>query len=285
MVKRTARFGYKSGILPKPRDILPPLKTSWEKEAEAKVKVGFTDPDMVPKGVPQKPIPKRQKFAQERMAHSAKSKKNASKKNTSETAEWKNLTAEMRRKYFIDAHITQQRVNNRELENRERKFQQAKEARLKTDTSEQTKATKFTLPTIEALLTGPFVKHRTRQEAEELKLKRAANRKIHELRHNEQQAENVLELYQQAESFIVNEQQLSEALKKEFSLEQSKPRYGPPSTLLGSEVYGQSVRNSAEGNLARAMLGVTSNNKPGLPEVNEALEEKSKLWDDFRQDK
>lgn len=278
MVKRTARFGYKSGILPKPRDILPKLKTSWEKEAEAKAKVGFADPEMVPKGVPMKPVPRKEKFAKERMAHSAREKKKDSDSG-SDTAEWRRMSSAMRRKYFIDAHTTEERMNKKAIELREKKFQEAREARLRTDTHEQSEATRLTLPTIEALLDGPFVQHRTPQEAEELRLKRAANRKLHELKHQEQKAESVLELYQQAENFIVTEQQLTHALNREFAGPYKSMRPAHTISVLQQEVYGQSVRNAAQGNLARAMLGVTSNNKPGLPEVNEALQQQAEKWE------
>ncbi|CAN6606201.1 small ribosomal subunit protein mS26 [Trichomonascus vanleenenianus] len=280
MVKRTARFGFKSGVLPRKRDILPPRKTFWEKQAEEKIKVGFSDPEMVPKGVPAKPVVKQEKSAAERIAYSAKEPVRARKENT-ELQRWKNMTSDIRRAYFKDSLLAEDRMNEKTIARRERQFREAREARLKIDNQEESEATRLTLPTIETFINGSFVRQRTAEEKEQLRLKREANRKLHSVRQQEAQAAALLELYQHAGDFVINEEGLDRAINNAFNPGENRQRAADIVSFSSQIEEKEKERMAA---LTQALFGITSNRMPGLPAVEEALSgEKQKRLDSQNQ--
>uniref|UniRef100_A0A060T4B0 ARAD1C39974p n=1 Tax=Blastobotrys adeninivorans TaxID=409370 RepID=A0A060T4B0_BLAAD len=278
MVRSVAKYGMKSGVLPKPRDALPRLRTFWEQEELDKEKGGFADPKMKPKHTDLTPVVKKEKFADERIRHTAKPKSKPPKLN-SDIAKWKNLTAEMRRKYYKDSILLQSRMDEKEKEERERKFREAREARLRIDNAEQSEATKLTLPTVESFLKGPFVRHRTPEETAELKAKRAVNRTITENQAKEQKAASLLELYQKSSDFIIDEVELEEKINKEFNITPSQGILN--SDLLKGHGFEGFINQekSVEKKLTQALLGTTSNLMPGYPEVAQALNKSAQKYE------
>lgn len=262
-----ARKAKISGILPRPRQILPKRKTFWEIEEAKKVKQGFIDPSMIPKGVDAKWVPKHEKSADERIALSAKNPTKPRSTNT-ETQRWRNMTSDMRRDYFKSSLKSQESRDEQNLKKREEQFKLAREARLKIDHDKQSDATRLTLPTIESFFKGDFVKPRTKEQKEELMMKRQANRLHHEIKHKEQKAGEALELYQQSLDFIVTEEELDKAIAKEFQTVESSNR------LPSSKAFPDLVAQARE-KMTSELMGTTLNKRPGLPQVEEALKPKS----------
>jgi hypothetical protein len=284
VVKGIAKYGFKSGVLPKPRQILPKLKTSWEKDEEAKQKSGFNDPAMVPKGSSANPPAKRLVFAREKIANSAKEPVNEKPAN-SEVQKWRKESAAIRRKYFVDALEAQNSMDKKELQIREQKFADAEERKRRTAKATESEAERLTLPTIDSFLNEPFIVPRTAEELEALKLKREANRKLREIENQEGKAKLVLELYQNSQSYITNEQDLDDAIRRAFSTNGSqnvdaRARY--VSKPEGQREFsflqpGPQIDKSVQ-TITKELLGTTSNLQPGLGEVEDALSGRTHAW-------
>jgi hypothetical protein len=288
MVRHVAKL--KSGVLPKPRDILPRIKTFWEIEEESKAPSGFADPDMVPKGVDPNPKPKHELSMAERIRYSAKQPKaqDTMTKEVGEVTKWKLMASEMRRRYYIDSLQAEDQMNKKKLATREQKFREAREARLKVDNSEESQSTKFTLPTIESFFDGPFVRHRTKEEKAELFMKRAANRKYHEIKHKEKHAEKLLELYQNAENYIITEQALDQEIDKVFTAPESTGSnfdliVKGSSKSVESLFLNNRAQHALRAELTMRLMGTTSNGLPGLPEVEDALND-TRIIDENQKD-
>jgi hypothetical protein len=282
MVKGIAKYGFKSGVLPKPRFALQPLKTSWELEKEKKLTVGFKDPRMAPKR-PRRAMKQRKEppTAQEIIANSAKEPKRVIEP-VNEYQKWKLLGSSIRRKYLKDALLTEQQHHQDVLERRERQFEEARQHRLNIQKMEDSVATKLTLPTIESFLTqGPFVQPRTAEQKEELKLKRQYNQKRQQLKVEQKISSDLLEIYQNSSSYIINEEQLESTITRLFAGVRSERDGFDLSTPTGQAknlmalLYNHNDDSAdikdAQRALTQELLGTTSNGQPGLPEVEEAL--------------
>lgn len=284
MVKPIARYGFKSGVLPKPRQIVEALKTPAELKQAAKENVGFVDPELVPRGVAAHVPLKDRVPASYTIANSAKAQgENPQKKR----AEWKSLNASIRRKYLTDSLLTQEAEEVRIMQRREKTLEVERHAQLELQKqATRSKATTLTLPTIQSFLSSKnqLVMPRTRQEKELLHAKRKANRKALELQSLETKASNLLEVYQSAGSFIVNEQQLEAAIQQAFSPKVPHARYytagshipslGDLSRQFDISLGGASKQpgvTEAQTNLTKSLFGITSNNNPGLGEVEDAI--------------
>lgn len=281
MVKRIARYGFKSGILPKPRNALPSLKTSWELEKEENYE--FQHPQMAPRAFkgrvkPKKPVP----TAKDIISNSAK-EPTVKKEPVSEEQKWKMIGASIRRKYLADSLVAEEEHHKRVLEKREQKYQEARQHRLALQEMEDSPATKLTLPTIDSFLTdGPFVLPRTKEQIEELRLKREYNRKKMQLKVETNRSRDLLELYQKAGSYIINEQQLESAVTRLFSTARegrdsfefhNRNVFGQNNDVMArlfNHAGGDSIKKSQE-KLTQELLGTTSNGMPGLPEVEDVL--------------
>ena len=282
MVKRIAKYGFKSGILPKPRQIVESFKTPAELEHAAKENVGFVDPELVPKGVKAHLPLKARVPANVTIANSAKPQSDNTQKKR---ADWRDLNASIRRKYLSDSLLTQEAEEWRIMKSREKRveaehvalLQQAKQAK-------RTEATTLTLPTIESFLStkNQLVTPRTREETKLLKAKRTANRKALELQALETKANELLEVYQSSGEYIVNEEQLEAAINKAFSPKTAQSKFYNIGSSLSS--FGELSRQfdlspgnkqtsttDAQSNLTKSLFGITSNNNPGLGEVEDAI--------------
>lgn len=282
MVKPIAKYGFKSGVLPKPRQIVDAFKTAAEIKQAARENVGFVDPDLVPKGVAAHVPLKERVPASVKISNSAKDKTDKQKPR----AEWRGLNASIRRKYLTDSLMKQEAEELQIMKRRERNLEREKLAQaelLKQAT--RSEATTLTLPTIESFLSvkNQLVTPRTKEETELLRAKRTANRKAHELRKLETKANDLLEVYQSAGDYIVTEAQLDAAIQKAFqpNTMQSQFRYnfgrlnsfGDLSRQFDISVGGAKQTGVAEAqtDLTKSLFGITSNNKPGLGEVEDAI--------------
>ncbi|ANB15639.1 mitochondrial 37S ribosomal protein PET123 [Sugiyamaella lignohabitans] len=296
MVKGIAKYGFKSGFLPHPRQILPKLKTSWEIEEEAKRTVAFEDPAMAPKGSSPNPPPRRQVTASEKLSKSAKPPTKPKSLNT-ELQQWKAEQSLIRRKYFVDAIEAQQTMDKKELQIRERQFREAAERRQQISTEHtESEAERLTLPSIDSVFNEPFVIPRTPEETEELRLKRTANRKTLELRNSERKASILLELYQSTSNYVITEEDLDKLVQKEFVTNKGDQSRDPRvpyvtgsdtrqefASTFGSSVYYDSSSQAID-SIKQELLGTTSSMKPGLGEVEDALSGRTQQWKETSHD-
>lgn len=279
MGKSTARFGFKSGILPKPRKIVEPFKTPAELRQEAQNNVGFVDPELVPKGVAAHVPLKERVPASYKIAHSAKEKTNKEQR-----ADWKELNATVRRRYLTDSLTFQEAEELKIMQRREKRLEKLKELNEKrAKQAVRSEATTLTLPTIESFLTikNQLVTPRTKEETELLQAKRTANRKEQELRALERKSETLLEVYQSAGEFIVTEAQLDSAIEKAFRSTSSTSQFNFSHLGFNDEFSRQldltidpsksSGVKGVQADLTQSMFGVTSNKKPGLGEIEDAV--------------
>ncbi|VVT51857.1 uncharacterized protein SAPINGB_P003236 [Magnusiomyces paraingens] len=234
MVKRIAKYGFKSGILPKPRQIVEPYKTRKEIEALEKANVGFRDPELIPKGVKAAVIPLKPRVTIDSIIE--KSAKEPTPGGTaSKRAPWRQELSAMRRSFLVQSLQNQDRAELRAMKLREkREARQEAEDLKKADPelTKQSESTLLTLPTIESFLnnTHPstssitsindvsqFVVPRTRAEQKLLNTQRKANLVRKRLAETESRARSFLELYQSTSTFITTEEGLNAAIEAEFA--------------------------------------------------------------------
>lgn len=285
MVSRIARYGFKSGVLPKPRQIVEPFKTPAEIEHAEKENIGFRDPELIPKGVPAK-VP-----LKERVPASFKIENSAKKaKEDKHRAEWKTLNADIRRKYFTQSLLIQEAEEKSIMERRQRQLEEDRQARIqRLERTKVSEATRLTLPTIQSFLTNqPLVTRRTPEEIALLKSKREANRKAVKLKHLTQKSNDLLELYQSSANFITTEAKLKSAIEACFN--SSGSPYASGSQYISNEVQNVFSSSNAKGanvsslnELTAATLGLTKNFLPGLGEVQGAISGETKAFLDAKQ--
>lgn len=266
---RTVRIPLKSGVLPQPRQVVPKLKTKYEVLAEMKLRTGFSDPNMVPRGSVANPPPRLKKTADEIIRDSAKAPKPSSEstgKSLSREELWKKHMGEVRRSYLassLKAYEAQEQ-KHKELREKRQAESNAESERKLTEVKDSV-ATMLTMPTIEQSLLSEVVVRRTPEVAAELREKREFNRKLTEHRVLETQHANLLRLYQQAASFITTEEQLEAKISALFKPVKSLPSIGTNDTQtpawwkyvrldLDSQV-SQATQRKREDELVDAALG------------------------------
>lgn len=220
---RVVRANFKTGVLPKPRQVVPVKYSAHELAEQAKIPQAFEDPKMAPKKSSANPPPRLPKTASEKIAASAKDPRARTAK--SEEGVWKEHIAEVRRTYLKSSLLAYEKQEKKHMQIREqRRLAGEKSGELQLHENTETLAEALTKPTIESSLKSEFIRPRTAEEKEELTLKRAYNRRLTQQRHAERQHEQLLQLYQDAASYIVTEEQLEERLQHLFKPEISVPR-------------------------------------------------------------
>lgn len=216
MGKGIAKHGFKSGVLPKPRQIVPKLKTFWEQAEASRINQKFNPPEMAPKGSSGNPPVRTAVSGEEKIKHSAKAP-SKQKENQTDLQRWKQEAASIRRKYFVDSIRGQQKMEEESVKARERAYNRERERQSDLANAPESKAHKLTLPTIDSFLTGPFITPRTEEEKRLLQLKREANRKATEIRTLENKADKLLELYEKSGAYIITEEELDNCITRNFS--------------------------------------------------------------------
>jgi len=285
---RVVRVNLKSGVLPKPRQVVPVQYSAHELAEQAKIPTGFEDPKMAPKHSSPNPPPRLPKTAGEKIAKSALEPKVRASK--SEQGLWKQHIADVRRSYLKSTLLNYEKQEEKHMEQREkRRLIGEKSGAVKLHENTETLAESLTRPTIESSLKSEFVQPRTEEEQEELQLQRAYNRRLTQKRNVERQEEQLMQLYQDASSYIVTEEQLEEKLQHLFKPEISVPRIG--AGLTQNPSWWKYVNNDAsrvlsikeqsrETQLLDALNGTvqtsSQNNDrsiPGLKSVRSALKD------------
>ena len=201
---RSIRVPFKSGVLPRPRRVVPRLLTQREQLKLSKISTTFSDPLMAPKGSSPNPPVKTPKTVEEKIALTAKQPKKQDKSGMSSEKQWRAHIADVRRSYYESSL--------RAFQAREERLRDSRDAKQQQETIDRDSkildGSQFASPTIEASLLNEVVLQRTPEETEQLRLKREHNRLLTEKNVLEKESSDFLRLYQQASQFIVTEEQL-----------------------------------------------------------------------------
>lgn len=276
-MKGIAKYGFKSGVLPKPRQIVPRIKPAFEQAEDAKIRTGFSDPKMVPKGSSAVSSGRKELSASEKIALSAKPPKVQKEAKTAHQ-EWRQKSADIRRRYLTDALETEEVLETKRAAGRQKAHEAAAELRERMLQTGESEAIKLTMPTIESsLLSGSMVRPRTEEEKNTLALKREANRKAVLANQMKLRSAQLLELYQSTRSYIITPEELDLAVDQQFSHSSNQSSTARFNSLeLKKRLMYENIRSEAfseaREDLANTLLGTTSNHEPGLTEVRDALE-------------
>ncbi|PRT56499.1 hypothetical protein B9G98_04119 [Wickerhamiella sorbophila] len=276
-MKGIAKYGFKSGVLPKPRQIVPRVKPAFELAEEAKIRTGFADPKMVPKGSSAVSSGRKELSASEKIALSAKAPKKVKEAKTAHQ-EWRQKSADIRRRYLTDALETEEVLETKKAARRQKAHDDAASLRERMLQTGESEAIKLTMPTIEnSLLSGSMVRPRTEEEKSVLALKRGANRKAVLAEQMKLRSAQLLELYQSTREYIITPEELDLAVDQQFSHSSSQSSTAQFNALeLKKRLMYENIRSEAFANaredLANTLLGTTSNHEPGLTEVRDVLD-------------
>lgn len=286
-------FHKVTGALPKPRAIVVPYA---KRAAQANINgQGYTDERMVPKGSHRYPQVKVAPTVEELRASRAPprtSAKHAAPR--SEVHRWHLKMADVRKEFLASS-----------LEHAD-KSDQAKEAyhqrwlaasnKVKEDARRAglTDAEMLTLPTISGLLSNSQLVRMTADEYEQQRLERQHNDQLQQLKLEEERARVTVQLIDQADDFIVTEEQLLAGVEKAFVNGSSSGRnpvggwsvtsfkedsvMGVARNQTGIEDLVAKAQTADESRLAELgdaialeLTGVTNNGKPGLGRICEIL--------------
>lgn len=271
MGNRALRFGGKSGILPKPRQIFKqPFKHEvYQKEPDT----GYAEGVAHPPGISRDVIRPKVFTPEDRLAKTvAKPKKQYNEDELAQLAEsrrYKIKNASLRRQYLKESYEHEvkrlEKVDARKAEAAEKKEQIEREA----EQHEQSWAELYTIPTVEQYLKGPLVRPRTDEEKEALALKRKANRLSQQMLTKQKKAQRLLELYNASSEFAITESKLETMVNDAFSerkLQEAQTMRSTGINRIGKEPTTMSFDNS----LKEIILG-TVNQGPTYEVVEDTL--------------
>lgn len=218
MGKGALKFGGKSGILPKPKDIFkqPYKHQVYKKPANS----GYAEGILHPKNVTREYVPPKavtpETLLRKSAAEPAKKVTEAELAKMPISQQFKIKNAEMRRKYLKEAYQTEvERLERREHAIKQAKIEEEKIA-AESANHKASKAEIFTSPTIESYLEGPLVRPRTEEETELLRLKRESNRLQTKLEVDSERATKLLQLYNASANFAITEEKLEKLVDAAF---------------------------------------------------------------------
>lgn len=274
MGKGAAKYGFKSGVLPRVRSILKNPTINQEKilakAKEPKPKgiegIGYAQGVEHPKGSHRESEPV--KFIDvEELIHNSSPTPSGIKSIVSPQQEKKSRKAELRRKFLSDAF----RNEEKRLIQLEKLMQQKQETLSQEKHKEvallnQSRLSDLTIPTLENIVKEPLMRQRTAEEHEILDMKRKYNREMIEYKAKEKKLEKLLQLYHVSDEFIVTEEQLLKRIDEAFSNEGSDVLR----TRLSLGTSRIKARN--ESSLGDALFGTIGGGEHvGLPSVKEFL--------------
>lgn len=277
MKKSLLKHGGKSGILPRPHQIFKkPLKPVV---VDKSVPQGYAPGIQHPRGSTRDPvIPQHVPLSEYKLRIQSKDTETPIEQKISGLGEGKRfrkLNGELRKQYLIEA--LEHEEKRLELQEKKEKAkaarEHAEEHKLKQMEFESA-TTKLTLPTIESFLEGPIKRERTPEEKRLLRMKRILNRLTTEYLQKEQKAADLLEVYYDAENFIVDEEHLSSAIEAAFG--KSLFYFNAAQTEVGHKLTDKSYfetqhMKQINNKLNEALFGATGPNRPGFPEVMDTV--------------
>ena len=275
MGKGIAKHGFKSGILPVVRNILknPTIKQTTlvqkAKEPLPKGENGIGYAEGIQHPLKSLRVPKPSKFIdiESVISKSIPEPQSLNLKNGSVVQEIKNKKAELRRKYLADSLRNEENyVLQKEILMKRREEILAKEREVEMQKINLEKSSDLTIPTLEHIIKQPLMRARTTEETELMKLKRNYNRKLIEFKAKEKNLEKLLELYYEADQYIVTEEQLLKNIDSIFD----ETRF---STNANSflELKNNTKKNNLEQQIGDELFGTVKTIHPGLPLVKDFL--------------
>ncbi|SSD60824.1 related to 37S ribosomal protein PET123, mitochondrial [Saccharomycodes ludwigii] len=293
MGKGIAKFGFKSGILPKIRPILktPTMKQKKhilmeENLKQKNSKSGYAENIPHPQGIQRNQPP--MKFIEiesqiRKTVPPPKSNSDNMTSNKSTVAQVKSSTASLRREYLASS-LRKEEERLIKLQNFLEEKKQIVQERKK---NEQTKLLKsssiennLTTPTLHDMLSFipeddntnkrkplPFMRPRTEEEEEILKLKREYNREIIIFKAKKRRLEKLLQLYHVSSNFIVTEEQLLAKIDNVFSQKNAVDR-AIKFNLFGNTDLTADSATKTKTRIVNQLLGTMGpNHYVGLPKV------------------
>ncbi|GME83865.1 unnamed protein product [Ambrosiozyma monospora] len=271
MGRGALRFGGKSGVLPKPREIFKqPYKHQVYKQP---TDTGYADGILHPKGTSRDYVPPKVFTPERRLKLSAKqpSKQYTESELKAMPAQQRfNIeSAEMRRQYLKESYEAEVNRLERKEQKLKEKEEEQREIQREAKKHEQTRAELYTMSTVDSYLKGPFMRERTPEEKLLLQQKREANRLQQELKVKTERAVKLMELYNASASFAITEEKLNLMVDEAFSdrklSEMEKVSASTPNRLdpMPSEF-------EFETNLKDAILG-NANKGPSFEVVEDTL--------------
>lgn len=276
MGRNIIKHGFKSGALPVTREIFKrPLKPI---KIDSSIPHGYAENIQHPKGTSRDVKLPKHLTVEERISTMQSNDYNqnkivdALKKNDTKSSRLAN--SQLRKSYIIET------LKNEELRlSEEEASKRAAEAAKKAKQDElinmdlETKTTRLTLPSVEHMLEGNIMRERTEEEKEALKLRREHNRLNVELSSKENKAIQLLDLYNDAEHFIIDEVKLGEEIEKAFdNLDYYSGTVSEVRSKLSSfHQYEKEYVNIINDLLNYQVFGASNTTKPGLYEVEDHL--------------
>lgn len=279
-----------SGVLPKPRSIITPYAARRYPSGQ-----GYADEKMVPRGSHRWPK-KKTALSEEQLRATRNPPRTSAKHATprSEIHKWHLKMADLRKQYLAESLVTADRADKAKDEYRQRYLAASEKVREAARNAGLTEAELLTLPTISSLLTKSQLKRQTADEYEKKRLERQYNDQLQQLKQEEERARVTVQLIDQADDFIVTEEQLVAGVEKAFvngSSTGRNPVGGWSMTSFKEDSILGVNRNSAgieeliaqageaeESKLAEIgdaialeLTGVTNGGKPGLGRIAEIL--------------
>lgn len=207
--------------------------------------------------------------------------------------------ADLRKKYLSTTLVAADKTDAAKFEHHKRYLKAVEKVKEDARGAGLTEAEVLTLPTITGLVAGPQMRRRNADEVEKQRLQRQHNEQLVQLRLEEERARVTVQLIDQADDFIVTEEQLIAGVEKAFvngSSSGRNPVGGWSVTSFKEDTILASPRNSigVEGlmqmfaqdksvgaktigkeelteRIALELTGVTNNGKPGLARISEIL--------------
>ncbi|KAG5366752.1 37S ribosomal protein [Yarrowia sp. B02] len=280
-----------SGYLPKARSIVVPYaaRRGWPTNQ------GYVDERMVPRGSHRYPKKKHVPTEEELLATRNPPRTSAKHATPrSEVHKWHLKMADLRKQYLSESLVNADRADKAKDEYHQRYLAAAEKVREAARNAGLTEAELLTMPTISNLLSTAQLKRQTADEYEQKRLERQHNDQLQQLKQEEERARVVVQLIDQADDFIVTEEQLVAGVEKAFvngSSSGRNPVGGWSITSFKEDSIMGVGRNSAgleelvgmaseaeESKLteigdaiALELTGVTNNGKPGLGRIAEIL--------------
>lgn len=275
MGKGVAKYGFKSGVLPTARSILKSPTTRQttlvEKAKQPLPKgedgIGYAEGIMHP--IKSRRDPKPVKFidVEQVISRSVPEPQTIKGSTNSAIQATKAKHAELRRKYLAEALRNEENylLKREQLLNKRAEIA-AKEREEEMKKIDLKKSSDLTIPSLEHIINQPLVRQRTKEETKLMKLKRNYNREMIAFKAKERKLEKLLELYYEADQYIVTEEQLLKNIDAIFD----ETRFAAnANTFL--ELKNNAKKNSLEQKIGDELFGTVKTIHPGLPLVKDFL--------------
>ncbi|SMN18423.1 similar to Saccharomyces cerevisiae YOR158W PET123 Mitochondrial ribosomal protein of the small subunit [Maudiozyma saulgeensis] len=274
MGKGIAKYGFKSGVLPVTRNILknPTIRQTTlinrAKEPLPKGENGIGYAEGIQHPLKSRRDPKPATFIDiEEVISKSVPAPQSLKSSGSEIQETKMKRAQLRRQYLANAlRKEEEYLLKKEELVAKKKIIEAKEREEEMKKINLTKSSDLTIPSLEHIINQPLMRPRTSEEIELMKLKRNYNREFIEFKAKERKLEKLLELYYEADQYIVTEEQLLKNIDAIFD----ETRFAT-NTNTFLELKNNTKKNNLERKIGDELFGTINTIHPGLPMVKDFL--------------